>query len=113
MKCRNCETHIIADAEGDWMHTPTYADRPCDDPERPTETDEAVLAWLGDAADHWEPGASSWPPPAPEGVRELWLELPTDDPHASPTTVRLRAVLEDGTALTVTRDLTGRTLEAS
>lgn len=29
MKCRHCQVHIVADAEGDWMHIPTMADRPC------------------------------------------------------------------------------------
>lgn len=123
MKCRNCQVDIVADAEGDWMHTPTMADRPCDNPERPTETDEAVLAWLTEVADRWTPDGVRWPRPAPEGVAEFWLECPLcyacdgadlNVPHEGhPPTIRFRAVLDDRTALTVTRALTGRTLEAS
>ena len=123
MKCRHCQTDIVADAEGDWLHISTMADRPCDNPERPTEADEDVLTWLREVAERWQPAGVRWPRPAPEGVAEFWLECPLcyacdgtdlDVPHEGhPPKIRFRAVLDDGTALTVTRDLTGRTLEAS
>lgn len=122
MKCRNCETEIAATAEGDWMHVPTMADRPCNDPERSPETDLAILAWLEAALDWWaddmfgvpaEPDAqpASLPGPKPEGVREVWVERPLDDPRCTETMIRFRAVLDDGAVLHVTRDFACRIKE--
>lgn len=88
-----------------------------------SDRDAAVLTWLKGVADRWTPAGARFPYPAPEGVAEFWLECPLCHPldgtepapshDAHPPVVRFRAVLDDGTALTVTRDLTGRTLEAS
>ncbi|WP_433233768.1 hypothetical protein [Actinomadura nitritigenes] len=122
MKCRNCETEVVATAEGDWMHVPMMSDRPCDHPERPAEIDLAILAWLETALEWWAddtfgrpaaPGtqAAGPPGPKPEGVREVWVERPLDDPRCTPTMIRFRAVLDDGTALHVTRDFACRIIE--